>query len=212
VTLKQNCVLAGYRISHEHFTTRAKRFRMNGVEAHLAKISLALMQVTEESDADAAVAVLLRTRGRDFKVLLVKRAENPTDFWSGQISLPGGRRETEDESLTHTAIRETLEETGIDLTRGCRLLGVLRASTSAGRHVKVLPFVFFLEHEVTVKLNRSELEEYVWIQLSDLIENRGRAKLSFREVPSFTVNQYLIWGLTYRILDELLYILNSLHV
>ena len=200
-----------YKISHKHLTTRAKGFRMDGVEAHLAKISLALKLIKEESDAHAAVAVLLRAHGRDFEVLLVKRAENPTDFWSGQVALPGGRREAR-ESLSHTAIRETFEETGIDLTRGCRFLGVLRASVSAGRHVKVLPFVFFLEREVTVNLNRSELEEYIWIQLSDLIENQGTAKLSFGEVPSFTVNEYLIWGLTYRILDELLYILKSLQV
>jgi 8-oxo-dGTP pyrophosphatase MutT (NUDIX family) len=182
---------------------------MSGVEAYLAKISRALKPMKEGSDADAAVALLLRARGRGFEVLFVKRAENPTDFWSGQVALPGGKREIKDESLRQTAIRESLEEIGIDLTQGCRFLGVLKASTSAGRHVKVLPLVFFLEHKVRVRLNRSELEDYVWIELKNLIENRGTAKLSFGEVPSFTVDNYLIWGLTYRILDEFLDILKS---
>jgi 8-oxo-dGTP pyrophosphatase MutT (NUDIX family) len=183
---------------------------MSSVGAYLAKISRALKPVAEESDADAAVALLFRAHGQNIEILFVKRAENPTDFWSGQVALPGGRREIKDKSLRETAIRETLEETGIDLTQGCRLLGALTASTSAGRRVKVLPFVFFLEHRVVVELNRSELEEYFWIEPNNLAENRGITKFSFAEVPSFTFDKYLIWGLTYRILDEFLDILESL--
>jgi 8-oxo-dGTP pyrophosphatase MutT (NUDIX family) len=197
------------KAQRKHLPTTAKEFKMSRVEAYLAKISQALKPMTEESDANAAVVLLLRARGRGFEVLFVKRAENPTDFWSGQVALPGGRREVQDESLRQTAIRETLEEIGIDLTYGCRFLGVLKASTSAGRHVKVLPFVFFLEHEATVRLNRNELEEHVWIGLRSLIDNRGTTRVGFAEVPSFIVANYLIWGLTYRILDEFLDLLKS---
>jgi 8-oxo-dGTP pyrophosphatase MutT (NUDIX family) len=182
---------------------------MSGIEAYLTKISRALKAVTEQTDADAAVALLLRAREQNFEILFVKRVENPTDFWSGQVALPGGRREISDDSLRQTAIRETFEETGIDLTTGCRFLGALKVFTSVTRRVRVQPFVFFLEHEVSIKLNRRELEEYAWIEPESLTKNRGKAKFSFGEVPSFNVGKYRIWGLTYRILDEFLVLLKA---
>lgn len=183
---------------------------MSRGEEYLAKISRVLKFATEEDGAGAAVALLLRSGGQDFEVLLVKRVENPTDFWSGQVALPGGRREVQDENLKQTAIRETLEETGIYLNHDCRFLGVLEASTSAGKRVKVLPFVFFLEHEVLVRLNRSELEEYTWVELDNLIKHKGTAKFSFGEFPAFIIDNYVVWGLTHRILEDLLQVLKSL--
>lgn len=183
---------------------------MSRAEKYLAKISHMLKSVPEEEGAGAAVALLSRASGQDFEVLLVGRVENPTDFWSGQVALPGGRREVQDEHLKQTAIREALEETGIDLNHDCRFLGVLEASTSAGRRVKVLPFVFFLEHEVSVRLNRSELEEYAWAELKDLIEHKGTAKFSFGEFPAFIIDNYVVWGLTYRILENFFQVLELL--
>jgi 8-oxo-dGTP pyrophosphatase MutT (NUDIX family) len=165
---------------------------------------------SEEDGASAAVVLLLRSCGQDFEVLLVKRVENPTDFWSGQVALPGGRHEVQDENLKQTAIRETLEETGIDLNHNCRFLGLLEVSTSAGRRVEVLPFVFFLEREVLVMLNRSELEEYTWVELDNLIKHIGTAKFSFGEFPAFIIDNYVVWGLTYRILENFFQVLKSL--
>jgi len=69
--------------------------------------------------------------------------------------------------------------------------------------------VFFLENEVSIKLNRSELEEYSWIESENLAKNRGRTKFSFEEIPSFNVDKYRIWGLTYRILDVFLALVKS---
>lgn len=182
---------------------------MSDIEAYLAKISRALKPTTEETDADAAVALLLRAREHGFEVLFVRRVENPKDFWSGQVALPGGRREITDGSLEQTATRETFEEIGIDLTKVGRFLGALKVFTSILRRVRVQPFVFFLDHEVSIKLNSGELEEFVWIDLGRLAKNRGRTKFKFREVPSFNVNEYRIWGLTYRVLDEFLALLKS---
>jgi hypothetical protein len=43
---------------------------------------------TEEQDADASVALLLKIVDQDLAALFVKRVENPTDPWSGQMALP----------------------------------------------------------------------------------------------------------------------------
>ncbi len=66
----------------------------------------------------AAVALVLRRTADDVvELLLIKRSEREDDPWSGHVALPGGRRDPSDATLQDTAIRETLEETGIDLAR-----------------------------------------------------------------------------------------------
>src|SRR6185503_21248762 len=74
----------------------------------------------------AAIALVLRPNDEgDSDLLMIKRAEVERDPWSGHIACPGGRMDPTDRDLEHTAIRETWEETGIDLSRDGRILGTL---------------------------------------------------------------------------------------
>lgn len=173
---------------------------------YLEKLQKALKPTSEEQGANAAIVLLLRAAGEDFEVLLVKRVENPTDHWSGQVALPGGKRDENDEALKQTIIRETREETSVDLLRDCRFLGVMPASTSAGRRVKVLPFVVFLEREVSIGLEKG-IGGFAWVRLGDIGKGRGTARFSFGKVPAFLVDGYVVWGLTYRILDDFIRVL-----
>jgi len=54
-------------------------------------------------------------RHGDPEVLFIKRATREGDKWNGHVALPGGRRDPEDEDDLATAVRETIEEVGIDL-------------------------------------------------------------------------------------------------
>lgn len=160
------------------------------------------MPVSEVQNADAAVALLLKPANQSFKILLVKRAEKFSDPWSGQMAFPGGKRDPKDRDTMQTVIRETLEETNINITHCCRFLGVLENMRSTVRpKLLVAPFVILLEHEPVIVLNE-ELELCLWIFLEKLWECRGIAKLAFREVPAYIVEENAIWGLTYRILEK----------
>jgi 8-oxo-dGTP diphosphatase len=172
--------------------------------SHYAKIignlSKMLKPVTELQNADAAVALLLRPVDQDFKILLVKRTENPSDPWSGQMAFPGGKRDPKDQDLKHTVVRETLEETNIDINCRCRFLGALENMRSTVRpKLLVAPFAVLLENEPTIILNK-ELEGYMWVSLKKLRECKGVAKFPFGEVPAYIVEGNAIWGLTCRIL------------
>ena len=170
-----------------------------------------LKPLSEKQDADAAVALLLRPIGQDLKVLFVKRVKNPTDPWSGQMAFPGGKRDAKDQSQTETVVRETLEETNINLLDRCRFLGVMETLRSTQRpEMKVLPFVVLLQHEPLIKMSE-ELEEFVWISLEELVQHKGTVKFSFGESPAYLVGDSVIWGLTYRILEKFVHILECSH-
>jgi 8-oxo-dGTP diphosphatase len=168
----------------------------------IAKLSVVLKPISDEQGANAAVALLLKHRRNDFDLLLVKRVENPSDTWSGQMALPGGKRESKDLSLKDTIMRETLEETGIALRR-CRFLGVLSAVQSEPKpEFVVLPFVVLLEDEPELKLSEAELETYIWIPCEEVVGSKGVVEFDFGRVPAFRFADAVVWGVTYRILSE----------
>jgi 8-oxo-dGTP pyrophosphatase MutT (NUDIX family) len=134
----------------------------------------------------------------------VKRVESPDDPWSGQVALPGGKRDAKNQNLRRAVVRETLEETGINLLDRCRFLGVME--TQRSYEMKVLPFVVLLEREPSIKLNE-ELEGFVWISLDELVQHKGSVKFSFGEFPAYIVGNIVIWGLTYRILEKFVHTL-----
>jgi 8-oxo-dGTP pyrophosphatase MutT (NUDIX family) len=85
-----------------------------------------LLAERDEPFKEAAVALVLRPHpDGDAELLFIRRATRAGDPWSGQIGLPGGRYEPADDLLETTALRETLEEVGLDLRAGGRVLGAL---------------------------------------------------------------------------------------
>jgi 8-oxo-dGTP pyrophosphatase MutT (NUDIX family) len=154
---------------------------------------------------------LLKIVDQNLEVLFVKRVENPTDPWSGQMALPGGKRIPEDENLMRTVVRETLEETSINILKGCRFLGVMDIVRSIARpEMKVLPFVILLEREQPVGLCKAELEWSAWIPLEELVKHGGTVSFSFGEFPAYIVGKNVVWGLTYRIIENLFHALREL--
>lgn len=169
----------------------------------IEKLSRALRPLSDEQGANAAVALLLKQENVDINILFVKRVENLADPWSGQVALPGGKRDAADLNLKQTVTRETLEETNIDLSSGCRFLGTLTALRSKPRlGLLILPFVALLEREPSIRLSETELEGFVWIPLGEIIRGKGSVEFDFGEAPAYTVGRTVIWGLTYRVLED----------
>ena len=161
----------------------------------------------------AAVAILIRCGERDEpEVLFIQRAEYEGDPWSGHIAFPGGREEPGDESLFETAIRETFEETGIDLTDRSELVGTLddlRPRTVRLPAVVVRPFVFLVS-DVAEPLLSSEVAGAFWVPLCILLDRSvwrdARVKAGDAEISRFAFHHegYVVWGMTEKILSGLL--------
>jgi 8-oxo-dGTP pyrophosphatase MutT (NUDIX family) len=157
----------------------------------------------------AAVAALLHDEPPGARVLLMKRIERAGDPWSGHISLPGGGYDARDADLLATAIRETQEELGVDLA-GARLLGNLPALSplSSGPHgIEVTPFVFVTPAAVEPRPG-PEAERAFWLPLelaaSGAIDDVYIYPGTTRTFPSWRYGGDVIWGLTWRILGDLL--------
>lgn len=157
----------------------------------------------------AAVAAVLHDEADGPRVLLMKRVERAGDPWSGHISLPGGGYQASDASLLETAIRETGEELGIDLS-GARLLGSLaplhpRAAGPLG--IEVTPFVFASE-AAPEPVCGPEARAAFWLPLplaaSGSLDATYTYPSSQMAFPSWRYDGHVIWGLTWRILGELL--------
>ena len=168
----------------------------------IAKLPTILKSISDEQGANAAVALLLKLKRGDYDVLFVKRVENPSDPWSGQMALPGGKREPKDKDLKDTVMRETMEETGIKLD-DCRFLGVLTAISSEPKpEIKILPFVVLLEDEPKLKLNKNELERVIWVPFEEIVQSKGTVEFSFGKVPAYIFADSIVWGATYKILSK----------
>lgn len=162
----------------------------------------------------AAVAILLHKLD-DMEILLVKRRENPMDPWSGQVALPGGKWEPCDASIISTLIREVHEEVGISIDEGCEIIGALPdASPLSDPRIRVVPFLILVSRKPEVKLSE-ELSSYAWVKLKDLRFEDVEIVMrdgSIKRANAFIYGDYIIWGLTARILKSLLEILNAARI
>lgn len=162
-----------------------------------------------DGDREAAVSVILRTSA-ELEVLLIQRAESKRDPWSGHIALPGGRRDRGDENLTRTAIRETSEETGVELGSSGWLLGRLERvepSHPTLPPITITPYVFGVPEKVQAHDGSDEVHRVLWVPLSVLLDPKtlGTTTISLPEGPAdfpcYRVAGHTIWGLTFRILS-----------
>lgn len=160
----------------------------------------------------AAVAVILRDGDDGLETLFIHRAVRAGDTWSGQIAFPGGRREPGDADLLATAIRETNEEIGVDLS-GAERLGVLddlHPRTPVLPPVVVRPIVFALTERPTIVLN-PEVQDAFWVPFRALQAPGVRGEITVdhpgiprRVLPSYTLGNRTIWGMSERILTPLI--------
>ena len=182
------------------------------------------LEADDGDPARAAVAIVLRSRpaasppsheslvtSHALEVLLIQRADREGDPWSGQVALPGGRRQSEDATLQDTAIRETLEETGVDLAAHGVVLGTLdelRPRTPVLPPIIVTPFVAVAPPDLPLQIS-DELADAFWAPWSTFAdparidESTVTVQGAPWKVASYLVGQRIVWGMTERMLRQL---------
>lgn len=110
-----------------------------------------------------------------------------------------------------TALRETKEELGIDLSRHGRIIGSLSDTTSHLGNLIITPYVACVPYTIEIRTN-AEVSEYFWIPIDGLnkvsnfpVTVRG----DFLLRDAYVFGERVIWGLTARIIDDLLTCMKS---
>ena len=167
----------------------------------------------DEGYTKASVAVVLDTASKKPNVLFIKRTENPGDSYSGHVAFPGGKMCDSDSNPLDTAVRETNEEVGINLNDVSTFIGRLddlKPLNPSGPRFIVSPFLFILNKEITVKINKDEVQQYMWISLDHLSDiNNMRIRYKEREGRIiedyvYSYENFIIWGMTGRIINSLI--------
>ena len=170
---------------------------------------------------NAAVAVVLRPPARgevadaplgSCDALVIQRAQSRRDPWSGQMALPGGRLDPADAGLVDAAVRETMEETGVDLIANGALLGRIEAMRPLGVRIPTIsiwPFAFRVDAGTAARVASAEVASVHWFPVDALRDSANRGTYSWtyggavRPFPCIRLGGRVIWGLTYRILTRL---------
>ena len=155
----------------------------------------------------AVLLLLFQRDGEDWLILTRRSREVATH--KGQISLPGGAWEADDESLLHTALRETREELGIPADQ-IKVLGRLEDVFTVVSNFNITPFVARLESVPSYVTDDREVAEVIEMPLShlkspDLFWSEERdGPEGHREVYFFRYGENVVWGATAKILKQFL--------
>ena len=163
-------------------------------------------------DRRAAVAVVVADGEQGDEVLIILRATVERDPWSGHLALPGGGSKPEDLSIEDTARRETLEETGIDLSSSPCIATLSTVTPHSARlsSISISPFVFRYAGDKRVTISY-EVADAWWIPVADFQREDAWSMIpvQVRDGSSITARGFqwrghTLWGLTERILYEFL--------
>jgi len=166
------------------------------------------MMAPDTKDAmESAVLILLYAEANDIKLILtLKQAD--LGVHSGQISLPGGKKDASDASYADTALRETFEEIGVELHR-MEILGKLSPLFVPPSNFIIHPYVGFTHRRPQYVLSDNEVARLFEVNLDGFFapENKTFFTKEFLdgkhyEVPAYKLDDYFVWGATAMILSE----------
>ena len=175
------------------------------VEPSLARRAavLVLFGVLDKVSAHGAGPV-----ARDLDVLLQRRSVT-MGHHPGQVSFPGGGADASDADSAATALREAVEETGLDPT-GVEILGTLPelALPVSNNVVTPVPAWWWRASEVAAVDHRETVDVFR-IPVSDLLDPANRSSVLHElrgrrlRTPAFTVDGVLVWGFTAIVLSSM---------
>jgi 8-oxo-dGTP pyrophosphatase MutT (NUDIX family) len=208
--------------SHEFFVALSKKLEepLPGEAEQKRLSSYTNYTITEllaknPNPKKSAVMIILWPESGSIRSLLIRRQEYE-GVHSGQMAFPGGKFDPADDDLIGTAIRETLEEVGLEIDPDA-VAGGLSPLYIPVSNFLVNPYVAFLENRPVFHPNPGEVEALVDFDVSHILneENIKSKDRIFsngiqRKTPYYEIGGSEVWGATAMIISELATVLRSI--
>ena len=186
---------------------------LGGLDAHFRLAPKMRLKYSEEkiiasNPKKAAVLALFYPNEHNETCFLLTQRASYNGTHSAQISFPGGKIETTDVDLEATAIRETYEEVGVSKD----LITIIRKITDVyipPSNFLATPFLAFSDKKPVIEINH-EVDHTFDVKLKDLLNDENIDSINITttyakniDVPCFKLNNYIVWGATAMILNEI---------
>jgi 8-oxo-dGTP pyrophosphatase MutT (NUDIX family) len=155
----------------------------------------------------SAVSILIYLLENEWHFCLIQRPQYNGPH-SGQMALPGGKKEAIDFDLMQTAIRETKEEIGIELNQD-DIVGKLTELFIPVSNTIVFPYTAIISHIPKFIPQESEVVEIIECKIAHLLSQSNNEITQVKinesltiETPYFSLNDKIVWGATAMILNE----------
>jgi 8-oxo-dGTP pyrophosphatase MutT (NUDIX family) len=190
-----------------------KNEKLGGLDAQFLmapKLRLKYNQdkITASNPRKAAVLALFYPNKENKTCLLLTQRASYKGTHSAQISFPGGKTEVSDENLQETALRETLEEVGVQ-PLSVEIIRELTDVYIPPSNFLATPFIGFTKEKPSFVLNH-EVEKEIEILVSDLLDDTNITSVNLTtsylkkvDVPCFKINNHIVWGATGMMLSEI---------
>ena len=173
-------------------------------------LSTSINPTIDDTSKTKLAAIMIIIYGNKPTTIMIKRPET-MNHHAGEISFPGGGWDNQDADFLDTAIRETREEIGIDISRN-QVTGQLKPVITLNSGFTIVPFIT-IRDEIPSLVPNSEIESILKIPLMPLLktmnEDKDPAHKSILEMYTFTFQNHLIWGASARMLKQILEILSA---
>jgi 8-oxo-dGTP pyrophosphatase MutT (NUDIX family) len=165
-------------------------------------------RITDDGLSQAAVMVPILCKDGLYNIVFTTRSQQVV-YHKGQVSFPGGRKNESDEDLLETAIRETMEEIGLQ-KQEIEILGELDDHITVSSRFVISPFVGFIPYPYEFKISHDEIDELFYVpvpallQLTDVIQEHKDNDGQIFQTYTYNYDGRIIWGATAGILHQLL--------
>src|SRR3954454_16124713 len=159
----------------------------------------------DEGGRESAVLILFGEGPEGPDLLFIERSSELRNH-AGQPAFPGGGTDPGDDSPVATAVREAVEETGLDPT-GVDVLLTLPALWLPPSGYVVTPVIAWWREPSAVTPADAEVAAVVRVPLAELADPANRFRVNHPSGwigPAFAVRDLIVWGFTAGLVDRLL--------
>lgn len=166
-----------------------------------------------ENAKESAVLILLYQKNAQPHTVFIKR-NTYNGHHSGQIALPGGKKDASDKDHIATALREANEEIGIN-ANDVKVIGSLSKLWIPVSNINVFPIIGYINYEPAFTIDPYEVQEAIPFAISRLTDKNiiKQEVLNIKEfeiyVPYYDINGHHLWGATAMIMAEFVEILKK---